>query len=1065
MVFCRTALGAFLLVLMMVARSLAAANGDPSFVLQSDAGDVLGLGQSYTYSLAEVEFPAPIHFSGTSIGLQVRGPGQANPLWQFNFVSPRYIPFRPGIYSLGSGEDASCQSFAYRWAGSYLESEYPSGQVEIKKVVFAEDGTIKSLWLTFELHHQGAIPALRGEYRYHLDATDAPFNFPPGVYAGAAQRAPIGTPFALPGQAGDDDVPSRADFVATWAQVEGPALIVFADVHDPQTTAIFSQPGIYRLQLSATDGVFSKESRVLIIAYDAAEVAVFRVANLGRGAEVATTYVYTPPDTDFVVSRLPNGGVGVLFSLFGPGTNLEFYPGGNQTLSVGSYPNANFAENGPAGSPRAYLSLGPVWADGPKGRFEVKEISYGPDGSILSCWITFAVFVSDGVGMPDVVRTLGEFRWHTGAPAGANLPPLVDAGADRTDVTRFEDPRLEARACDEARPGGAPLSTRWSQLSGPGPVVFADATQPTTKASFPKTGTYVLKWTVSDGELEISDTVTYTKGNLETFAAYRFFEFYGPSFADFCTPTDYVIRVEPWHYKGWSFQFWRRDGEINVINFEPPHGEELKPGIYRNAKQERRFAEDVVLDAGIPGTGEFQIHKYGEDGLWITFTVSIDGYVVMRGDLRLSADMRGYREPANAQPKLIVASQMAAEVGVPTYFRAAAEDDLLPRGQPLAAEWEQLSGPTAALFQWPDVLGTAVLFPQAGIYRFRARVSDGEFEKTGEITVFVSSGNRSFTGFALSGQQPIGLVTARVLTNGRFTAQVTYRGARYSLKGTLVNGQWSVRHAKLGLVTISLTDADSIMTGTLTLGGRRVTFQAGQAAPELLATAGTPSPHAGRYTFVLHATTPAPAGFGCGELSVKDDASFRLTGTLPDGTSFSQGGTLGLDGFLAFCTREAVGPLVFNAEVDPALSTLGGEIRWVKPKKSSARRFPAGFNLGLALFGTRYVPPLAGQNSLTLAPNATATDFQATAPDWATPLAQPFSLGLDHRGQSAVARSGFSFQVKPATGLFSGTFRDPQTGRRTKFRGALLQSEASGAGFFLRSHDCGAVQLALPPAQ
>jgi hypothetical protein len=63
------------------------------------------------------------------------------------------------------------------------------------------------------------------------------------------------------------------------------------------------------------------------------------------------------------------------------------------------------------------------------------------------------------------------------------------------------------------------MTTTWSQVSGPGPVTFGDASAVDTTASFPEAGVYVLRLTADDGALAASDetTITVTASNQAPF--------------------------------------------------------------------------------------------------------------------------------------------------------------------------------------------------------------------------------------------------------------------------------------------------------------------------------------------------------------------------------------------------------------------------------------------------------------------------------------------------------------------------------------------------------------------
>ena len=92
----------------------------------------------------------------------------------------------------------------------------------------------------------------------------------------------------------------------------------------------------------------------------------------------------------------------------------------------------------------------------------------------------------------------------TPTPDSANTAPEVGVSAQ---VTKAAILQLSGSALDETLPDGQ-LTTRWSKVSGPGPVVFADPTKVDTTATFTAAGTYVLRLTATDGEFTVTDDVT-----------------------------------------------------------------------------------------------------------------------------------------------------------------------------------------------------------------------------------------------------------------------------------------------------------------------------------------------------------------------------------------------------------------------------------------------------------------------------------------------------------------------------------------------------------------------------
>src|SRR6185369_7505640 len=93
---------------------------------------------------------------------------------------------------------------------------------------------------------------------------------------------------------------------------------------------------------------------------------------------------------------------------------------------------------------------------------------------------------------------------------GGNRAPQVNAGADQSlQGTAFPFVvSLNGSATDDGQPSPpARLSAQWTQASGPGIVTFSNGDKLAASANLPGVGTYVLRLTVSDGELLSSDDV------------------------------------------------------------------------------------------------------------------------------------------------------------------------------------------------------------------------------------------------------------------------------------------------------------------------------------------------------------------------------------------------------------------------------------------------------------------------------------------------------------------------------------------------------------------------------
>ena len=89
---------------------------------------------------------------------------------------------------------------------------------------------------------------------------------------------------------------------------------------------------------------------------------------------------------------------------------------------------------------------------------------------------------------------IGPFQYS--AASAANQPPSVNAGADLNLFLPTNSVTLNGSATD---PEGAPLTLRWSCVSGPGVVSFASPASAITTVTFPTNlGTYVFQLSASD---------------------------------------------------------------------------------------------------------------------------------------------------------------------------------------------------------------------------------------------------------------------------------------------------------------------------------------------------------------------------------------------------------------------------------------------------------------------------------------------------------------------------------------------------------------------------------------
>ena len=95
---------------------------------------------------------------------------------------------------------------------------------------------------------------------------------------------------------------------------------------------------------------------------------------------------------------------------------------------------------------------------------------------------------------------------------GTNTGPVVNAGSNLT-VTMPAAATLNGTVTDDGLPNPpGTVTTTWSQVSGPGTTTFGNVNSPSTTATFSAAGSYVLRLTGNDGQLQASDDVSVVAG-------------------------------------------------------------------------------------------------------------------------------------------------------------------------------------------------------------------------------------------------------------------------------------------------------------------------------------------------------------------------------------------------------------------------------------------------------------------------------------------------------------------------------------------------------------------------
>jgi len=206
------------------------------------------------------------------------------------------------------------------------------------------------------------------------------------------------------------------------------------------------------------------------------------------------------------------------------------------------------------------------------------------------------------------------------------------------------------------------------------------------------------------------------------------------------------------------------------------------------------------------------------------------------------------------------------------------------------------------------------------------------------------------------------------------------------------------------------------------------------------------APQAGRYTLIIPGDTnslASPGGDGFAAITVDASGAAKITGELADGTQFSLESGISKEGVLPFYEPLYGGKGVIMGWIQfnqTASSDLFGQLTWIKPPMPQDKYYPNGFATSVSAFGSQYVPPAS-----------------ARAPDETLELSALLRGG--NLNEIAIDRSNMKLTLSTSSGLLNGYFVNPQTGKSTAFKGALLQKQNWRSGYFLGPSESGCVFL------
>ena len=493
-------------------------------------------------------------------------------------------------------------------------------------------------------------------------ATGGP-NLAPTVLAGAVRVVTLPVSSVQLATIVSDDGPSSS-LTLTWSvDTNNASGVSFADIHALSPVVSFAAGGVYVLRLTASDGELSGSSTVTIT------VNTAPVVNAGSdlyftfpaNGAASATLAGSASDGDALPS--PSTLTTTWTVVSSPAQAVvSFSNGGANTLS----PTASFSQSG------VYV---------------------------------LRLTASDGVASTtdDVLVTIDH-------------PPVVNAGDDASITQPTTQYALYGSVSDDGvatGPGVVPtVTSSWSVLSGPAAVTFADATKPTTTATFSRAGSYTLRLTATEGTVTTTDDVIVTVVDASL----------TPIAVSFAPMTSTV-------FAGVVAKFTDGDPTASASQFTA--------SIAWGDGQTSAGVVSALSGGGYAVTDDPSVaHVYMVSGI---YSVSVQVADVDGSSVTIASTATVTDAVSNQAPTVQAGTDQLITLPVSSVQLAAIVSDDGPSGS-LTLTWSvDTNNASGVSFADIHALSPVVSFAAGGVYVLRLTASDGELSGSSTVTITVNT--------------------------------------------------------------------------------------------------------------------------------------------------------------------------------------------------------------------------------------------------------------------------------------------------------------------------------------
>jgi hypothetical protein len=209
-------------------------------------------------------------------------------------------------------------------------------------------------------------------------------------------------------------------------------------------------------------------------------------------------------------------------------------------------------------------------------------------------------------------------------------------------------------------------------------------------------------------------------------------------------------------------------------------------------------------------------------------------------------------------------------------------------------------------------------------------------------------------------------------------------------------------------------------------------------------------------------TSISPVGDGYGTIKVDKSGNVSWAVSLADGTKVTQKSALTQDGVCPLYLPLYSGGGSVLGWMQFGTNGFDGMAVWVKQAGGLAKvnYYPAGFTNQMDISGAIYLKPATGQRALDWANGQGMALLNGGSLSTAT--ATPITIDSNNRFTGSSDPS-LKVSISASSGLFTGSFLSPATGKKVSFQGALFRNRKLARGYFLDSSQSGQVSLEAAP--